>query len=228
MEPAHLAIVTHIAGLPSRDRWILRGGLVMRRYLAPMPRPVEDVDYLLLVDDMEGLRELARSAYDVDYETTWEETQHPALRADIPVGGASVRIDLGWGDPMPIPPVDMTFGDIIVRVPAAEQLFAWKVHGLFERGRGRWRAKDLYDLYGMIENADMDRDLIPECIATAFESRGDDAEAMTAVFFAGEMGLSRGSRRKWRKLRETRPDAPEDHLPILEAVRSYLRPLVPF
>ena len=53
---ALLRVARHVAWHPLRDLVVLRGGLVMRQQVLPMPRPVDDVDFLIRVDAFDAFR----------------------------------------------------------------------------------------------------------------------------------------------------------------------------
>ena len=231
------------------ERFVLRGSLVLAHWLVPHPRPVDDVDFLILTDDLEGVRDAAKVFGDVDWEVTWAETPFPGLRGTVRLPETkteadpdpdqdqdpdqdpdpdpnpnTVRVDLGFGDPMHLPPVPLPTPHGPIRAVAPEVLFAWKVHGLFEHGPGKWRAKDLLDAVMMLRHVELQRDALPHTLRDAFVSRGTPLSS-TARFFAEEFGQSRGSRRKWRAFRKRRPDAPDDFLALADELRAPLAPL---
>lgn len=81
---------------------------------------------------------------------------------------------------------------------APEVMYAWKTHGLFERGAGRWRAKDLWDLYLLQTHLMLDDATLRPAMCCAFASRGMRFAAARR-FFQDEWGRSYGSQRKWAK-----------------------------
>ncbi|MEM9072258.1 MAG: nucleotidyl transferase AbiEii/AbiGii toxin family protein [Myxococcota bacterium] len=224
-----IEVASRVTRLPSKDRWVLRGGLVMRAWLSPDPRPVDDVDFLVRAKTFDEVRALVVEAFPESFpdafEETWSETDFPALRGTLVTGDTVVQVDVGWGDPLPVPNESLTLAGSSFEVPAREVMFAWKVHGLFERGPGRWRPKDLLDVARMMRRCDLQTEVLSTTLVTAFQSRGDDFTVCQRLF-DGEFGRSRGSRRRWKKFRSARPDAPDDHLALLDAVAAFLRPLM--
>lgn len=224
---------------------VLRGGLVLRGLVAPTPRTVHDVDFLGLdpfdaVSVQPALADiLATDVGDgVSYTTPrfgiiWAETEHPGVRGQCAstIGDQTfeIQIDVGFGDPRVAPDVPFTLPgtETPMMAAAAETLLAWKIHGLFERGRGQWRPKDLFDVIVLGAQDGLDHAILPECLRVAFASHGDDFGLMDR-FFDGEWGQSRGSRRKWRSYRNKHGDGvpPEDFDEVIASARRIVRAIV--
>ena len=225
-------VARHAAWHPLRDLVVLRGGLVMRRQIQPMPRPIDDVDFLIRVDSFEAFRAVFAAIFPASpLEVTWAEMERPGLRTHVIVGHHEVRVDAGFGDPMFVPPDRFVMGELALDCVAAEQHFAWKVHGLFERGRGRWRPKDLMDLIALKRFGGLDASVVGSCIRQAFLDRREDLGLIDRL--RGDFGTSRNSRRRWRRFVEARTDrygelalVPPSHLPLVEELAGYVIPLV--
>lgn len=233
-------VVRRLAASDQRDVFVLRGGLVTARYCAPHPRAVADVDFLAELpfdrDDLEQRLAAVLDArvddgltYDAPRtEVIWEETEFPGLRVQLQVAGEGLQIDIGCGDPMHGGPIDVEIVEgATVRVCRPETMLAWKVHGLFERSGGRWRAKDLHDIDLLIRFADLDDQLIAPSIELAFASRGDEL-SLARRLLSGEMGGSRSSRRTWRTFRNSLPDGvePGDLPEVIDRVSTFLRGII--
>jgi hypothetical protein len=107
-----------------------------------------------------------------------------------------------------------------------ETLLGWKVHGLYDRGPGRWRPKDLFDVWLLARYAPLDPEVLPLALATAFESRGTPL-ALTRRLIEGTFGASPWSRRKWAAFRRDRGgDVPEDPAEIVASVAETLAPVL--
>lgn len=226
-------VARHVAWHPLRDFVVLRGGLVLRRQILPIPRPIEDVDFLIRVDSFDAFRTVVAALFPTSaLELTWAELEHPGLRTHVIVGHHEIRIDFGFGDTMLLPTQRYVMGELELDTVAAEQHFAWKFHGLFERGRGRWRPKDLMDLIGLKRFGRLDRSLLAGPIRAAFLDHDDDLGEIDRLA-SGEFGMSRGSRRRWRRFVEARTDrygdaslVPPSHLPLLAELAGYVVPLL--
>jgi hypothetical protein len=236
------ALLRRLALGPARGELVVRGSLVTAHHVAPRPRTAADLDLLadrleapsrpfdpsplaaaveaLLATPCDDGRVLALEGAEV----IWAETDFPGWRATVVDGEARLQLDVGVGDPLVDGPVEAELlPGFPVRVVRAETLLGWKVHGLFEHGPGRWRAKDLHDVDLLLRFAALDADRAARALSVAFSSRGDALGAIDRLL-DGDFGHSRGSRRKWRRFAESTPDT--DALePTLARIARGLRPL---
>lgn len=237
------ATLRRLAASPQREVFVVRGGIVTAHYVAPHPRPSADLDLLAELpfepDRLaQRLAEVVALALDDGAtlvherdEIIWAETEFPGLRTFLRYDRDEppLQVDIGWGDPLVDGPlaVDLLPG-VSLRCCRPETLFAWKVHGLFEHGKGRWRAKDLHDLDLLSRFVSLDQDRVTRALVVAFESRGDSL-ALIDRLLADEFGHSRGSRRKWQRfVCEAAPEVDLDELPqVLARLRSRLRCYLP-
>jgi len=246
---ASMGLLRRLARSPVAEELVLRGGMMMRLWAGPVPRPVEDIDFLAVfpfdtaatasrleavcrVEADDGLRFGALRS-----EVIWAETAFPGVRAFVEVSFPGdeapfeLRIDTGFGDPMD-PPATWMDHPLEAGAPArvlacrAETLLAWKVHGLFERGKGRFRPKDLFDVYLLANHAPIDPALMPRALRLAFGSRGDSLGLMSRLL-SGEFGKSPWSLEKWARFRNSLPEGrPEQLAEVVDSVAAALRPWV--
>jgi hypothetical protein len=193
---------------------ILRGSLLLMQW-CKQARVPEDVDYLVLGEfDAQAMVKLAKEIVACSDDTTqltlrrteiiWANSDFPGLRVHVTgsVNGGETQafqVDFAFGDPLPHAPRVvgiMGIGEVLACTP--ETLFGWKLHGLTEFGRGRWRAKDLYDLYLMSDQLELNRDSLKEAIPLAFSSRGDALSKLDDFRLRDTWGQSISGQRKWR------------------------------
>lgn len=232
------------------EAFVLRGGMLTSCYCAPVPRVVEDVDFLALLPFGAGGEEATRRllsacAQDVGdgvvldaaaavTAVIWAETAFPGVRARVPVrveGAAGVvQVDVGFGDPV-VPEVEWLeyparAGAVRVQVVQPETLFGWKVHGLFERGYGQWRPKDLYDLWLLLRSGRLRAEWLPRCVEVAFASRGTPL-SVAERFLRGPFGRSKGSAARWLRFRRagSAEHIPERLTEVIDEVAAALRPV---
>jgi hypothetical protein len=207
--------------------WVLRGSIVTA-VLCPGARAPNDVDYLAPGDastfDPAALERTVRALTDVERsEVIWGETLTPGLRVFV----AGFQIDIAVGDPMCVPPRRLAIagvGDVLACAP--ETLFGWKTHGLAEFGRGKWRAKDLYDLDLLWRHVALDRAATRAAIALAFSSRALPLSALDDFRTRPTWGQSFGGNRKWRALRKAHPQIADDQTVTRDRVRAALDELL--
>lgn len=70
--------------------------------------------------------------------------------------------------------------------------------GLFEYGRGQWRAKDLFDLLLLDAHVTLDEQALVRSVEIAFRSRNSDLALADRFLYGVGWGQSRGSRRRWQ------------------------------
>lgn len=226
------------ASHPRASDLVLRGSLVLGSFCPARARPAADVDYLVIGDlDFAAIADLAHAiaaapdergallAIDT-IETIWAETAFPGLRAHVVRRDAAsngFHVDFAIGDPLSLPPRLVILEDVgPVLGCAPETLFAWKLHGLVEFGRGRWRPKDLYDLDVLWSSVPMDLHALRPAIDLAFSSRALPVDALHDFRVRSTWGTSRGGARKWRSLRANVPSsiALDDFLEVRARVRA--------
>ena len=245
---AGAAVLRRLAQSAEVEALVLRGGLMMRRWSGPVPRPVEDLDFLARFpfDAAETLRRL-EAVLQVDVrdgfsfgarrsEVIWAETAFPGVRVFVETrlpgvdGAFELRIDTGFGDPMDPGPAWTEYdvgegGAARVLACRPETLLGWKLHGLFERGKGRFRPKDLFDVYLLTRYAPLETALLPGALRLAFQSRGDSLELMERLL-VGEFGRSPWSHEKWARYRQSQPEGrPEALSDVVTEVALALRPV---
>jgi len=192
---------------PYADRLVLRGSLVTRRFFPS--RECQDVDHLLLdgsADELERAADAVIAAPDEEplevaaRERLWPDTELPGHRTVFTNG---LQVDIGFGDPVTAAPARVVIEGASVLCVCPESMIAWKLHGLVELGpRGRWRPKDLHDLF-LYASLAVDERALREAIAVAFSSRGHAVSLLEPLMTDVTWGTSRGSRNRWRRFRKT-------------------------
>lgn len=233
-----IAAQAHRRGLP----WLLRGSVLTRELVRPAPREIKDVDWVdprgidlpgwsealprLLEGAPPGLGRVEPGVLLYPFA----ETPFPGARLpfsmELPVEGGSVtvesQIEVAGGDPITGQPVDLPLG-----APGApvEDLFAWKTHGLFEYGRGKWRAKDLLDCALLLRHAPPDPDRLPAALRAAFRAR-QTSLSVAMPMILGTWGISFSAGRKWRKFRKRYAWVTGELEEIRDPVTAFLVPLL--
>lgn len=201
----------------------------------PGRRIVKDLDLLglgTLKEADEGIQALCATTCEtaesdsfaiVAVETTWEETPSPGLRYQL--GPQPLQIDVATGDPLVVPPRRIDVEGTTALCCTPEIMYGWKAHGLFERGEGKWRARDLWDLYLLQTCLDLDAQILNSAVAMAFTSRNCGFD-VTRRFFGNDWGRSRGSQKKWARFRQEagfQADVTADLFTVKDAVAATLR-----
>ena len=207
------------------DRLILRGSLLTSQWVPQ--RTAADIDHVLvpggspleaqaMVDQILALPDL-EPLPPATHEVIWADTPWPGLRTKL----GDLQIDVGAGDPLAVPPTRVTIHGVSLLAVRPETMFGWKVHGLVELGPGKWKPKDLLDIYWIDRHCELDEAALVASIHLAFTSRSYAFELLDRFLYSGEWGRSRGSRRKWETFaKRWRGPTP---IPSFEEVVSHAR-----
>jgi hypothetical protein len=105
-------------------------------------------------------------------------------------------------------------------------MIAWKMHGLVELGeRGRWRPKDLHDLF-LYASLAVDENELRKALPLAFSSRGHGPSLLAPLMNEPTWGTSRGSRNRWKRFRRDEVAGAPDLPDVINKLRTRFRSLV--
>lgn len=230
------SVLRRLAQVPG---FVVRGGILTRLWVAPLPRPTRDLDcvgdYPFSVADTADrfAQALALPGDDgvvldrdgVTAQGIWLHTDFPGVRLTLPLGlgvvDRELTLDIGFGDPLVPPATTLRYTPLVgepfdlVAVRPETQV-AWKLHGLAEMG-SEWRPKDLADLCRIAQRVALDVALLPDAITAAFISRGCTTADAVAVLEQAHWTT------KTARVRWTSSGVP-DLATTLAAVRAVLAP----
>jgi Nucleotidyl transferase AbiEii toxin, Type IV TA system len=236
------AALVGVAGFAAADHLLLRGSVALTQWTS-LSRTPNDIDFLSVVPlsslPLEDLVRSVNSALlsvgygvrEVQTSQTWPDSKSPGLRLCFEVSSNeanAVQIDIGFGDPIVGPEhVFATESGRQLRMAGPVLAFSWKLHGLFEFGRGRWDAKTLMDLWLLATEVlgDPIAAEMSEAIALAFWSHHHDIDLMLPFLEEIEWGQGRKNRRQWRAMTDKYAYLPSLS-EVLGLVRSNVEPLV--
>jgi predicted nucleotidyltransferase component of viral defense system len=196
---------------PHRDRFVLKGAMLMTTWFDDPHRPTRDVDFLGYGDSapdamLVTFREICAievndgMVFDIDalrVELIREELEYGGLRLRTTGGLAGARItviiDIGFGDAIE-PGIDEVNLPVLLDLPqprlrvyARETVIAEKFQAMVMLGLANSRMKDFYDVWILSRSYEFDDDRLPRAIAATFERRGtaiplEAPLALTQVF----------------------------------------------
>lgn len=234
-----IARVARTAG----DAFVLRGGMLTRAWVAPLPRPTTDLDYVGdFPFDVEDTARRLRPALEQDLDDgvrcdpgsleargIWLDTAFPGVRVQVRAGIGSpddaVTLDVGFADPLVPETTRLELAGVRVRCVRPETQVAWKLHALAEMGAS-FRPKDLADLWRITTRTALDADALPPAIDAAFTSRGYSLDDARNVLVQAHWG-TKSARVRWNPdrtgagvppLPEALADVRERLAPALEAL----------
>ena len=245
-------VLLRLARRSDAREFVLRGGLLMRHWFRPVPRPAEDLDLVATFpfDIEEAARRFLPVLADgspsdgvifdteaVRYEGIWLETGNPGVRVFASGCHAGVEIDFH---------VDITFGpyprpapvEVILPTAFGEPARVWacrpeavaghKVQALFHRGMLGWRPKDLNDLRLLLARVPMDAAELRVAITAYLADVAAAPDDARALFGPGSWwGMKMASARWQDFVRESRPrDVPRELAGVVAGIAGRLAPVL--
>jgi len=179
-----------------RDRFVLKGALLLRHWLGAHTRPTRDIDLLGAADlNADALRDYLRDLLQVKVEDDGIEfrlgsmTVRP-IRVESPVLGLRAKfdaqlgrtrlryqVDVGLGDAVFPPTEEVVFGGLLgfplasVRAYTRYTTVAEKLEAIVELGEANSRIKDYYDLMMLPRTPAFDGPTLVESIRRTFARR---------------------------------------------------------
>lgn len=196
-----------------RDRFVLKGAMLLTTWFDDPHRPTRDVDFLGYGDPapepmLAVLREICAIeendgvTFDVDalrVELIREELKYGGLRlrttARLAGARITVVIDIGFGDAVE-PGIEEINLPVLLDLPAPrlrayarETVVAEKFQAMVMLGLANTRMKDFYDIWMLSRHYDFDGDRLGRAIEATFERRGTPIpeelpDALSPVFAA--------------------------------------------
>jgi predicted nucleotidyltransferase component of viral defense system len=235
---------------PYRDRFVLKGAMLITTWFDDPHRATRDVDLLGYGDPspepmLATFREIASIATDDGLTFDIEGLRVDLIREDLEYGGLRLRttaalagarigvvIDIGFGDAVE-PGIEEIDLPVLLDLPAPhlrayarETVIAEKFQAMVALGRANSRMKDFYDVWVLAKNYDFNGDRLARAIAATFERRGTplpDAlpDALTAEFASDD-----AKRRQWRAFSADLAIATGPFEGVIEDLATFLMPKV--
>jgi len=204
-------LLYRLSTTPHRDRFVLKGAMLMTTWFDDPHRPTRDVDFLGYGDpapepmlavfrEICAIEENDGIIFDVDalrVELIREELEYGGLRlrttALLARARITVVIDIGFGDAIE-PGVEEINLPVLLDLPvprlrayARETVVAEKFQAMVMLGLANTRMKDFYDIWMLSRNYDFDGERLSRAIAATFERRGtaipeEVPDALTSAF----------------------------------------------
>ena len=179
---------------PHRDRFVLKGAMLMTSWFQDPFRPTQDLDLLGFGNpDPDGLLAVFRevcsvtaddgvifNAAGLTIEQIREDTEYGGLRlkTNATLDGARIRVlvDIGFGDAVEpeelVLPVLLDLPAPTLRAYRPETVIAEKFQAMVMLGRANSRMKDFYDIWVLSRSTVFAGDALPRAIRATFNRRG--------------------------------------------------------
>ena len=231
-----------------RDRFVLKGAMLMTSWINDPHRPTRDLDLLGFGDaDPEAMLAAFRDifAITVDDAVSFDisgltidrirdEAEYGGLRlkTTATVDGAKVRVivDIGFGDAIEPGLVDIGLPVLLgqpaprLRAYPYETVIAEKFQAMVMLGRANTRMKDFYDVWILARSYTFEGDRLARAIAATFVRRKTEIpagrpDALTPAFAADE-----SKQRQWAVFLQDVAVNPGSLAEVIEELANFLMP----
>jgi predicted nucleotidyltransferase component of viral defense system len=233
-----------------KDRFILKGGLLIYGMELSEARPTRDIDLLgLTQNNIEAVSEIVEEIGRIDFddgmsydfgqlthETVAPDSEYPGIRLKF-VGKLGktripMQLDIGFGDTVVPDAKDMVFPTLLVmKAPtilayAIETIIAEKFEAALDLADLNSRMKDFYDLWVFSQKYSFDGRSLQEAIIATCNKRGT-AIRSDAEIFSTEFGQHVDKKTQWAAFIRKGPmdNAPDDFSVIMAALHEFLLPV---
>ncbi len=205
-----------------RDRFVLKGGMLVTLWTADTGRFTRDIDFLAFGSDEETELKAAFSAIlaidggdGLVYDTASLTTV--AIREDQIYGGMRLRtdaylgstripitVDLGFGDALGDPSFEIEYGSLLdfpaasIRAYSPATVIAEKFQAVVALGLANSRMKDLYDLWTLPKSVDIEMAALADAIRGTFTRRGTIVPVTCPVGLSAEFFADPAKMTQWR------------------------------
>jgi predicted nucleotidyltransferase component of viral defense system len=236
---------------PLKEKFILKGGLLLMGMGFPMARTTRDIDFLgLIPEDIDAVcasfREIGNMALDdgliyefdnMSIETLAEDAEYPGIRFkfDTWVGKTRIpmQIDVGFGDAVVPDAREMTFPAMldmeppIVMVYSIETIVAEKFEASLDLAKLNSRMKDFYDIWMLSHAYPFHGSTLQDAVTATCQRRATPLSS-NALIFSIEFAASANKQAQWSAfLRKAQiPGISEDFPMIMEEIGEFLYPVV--
>ena len=237
-----------LSSSPHRDRFVLKGAMLMAVWLKDPYRPTRDLDFLGFGDsDPEGMLAVFRDicalpgedavAFDLaglEVDHIRDDAVYGGLRikTTATVDGARVRvlIDVGFGDAIE-PGLVETEVPVLLNQPAPrlrayppETVIAEKFQAMVALGRANSRMKDFYDIWFLAKSFDFEGPGLSQAISATFTRRetpipAEAPDALTAAFAGDSV-----KQRQWTEFAANIMTKPASLAELVRTLAAFLMP----
>ena len=229
-----------------RERYILKGALMLRVWNAPMFRPTKDIDLLGIADNsIENTETMVRSvcsqsvddgiSFDpetVRGELIKEESKYSGVRVKftgtLEKAKVPMQIDVGFGDVVFPEPEETVFPTMLefeaprLKMYSREAVIAEKFQTMVERGTLNSRMKDFFDIMLLAKQFEFSGEKLATAIKQTFKNRNTEVSAYPVVFQQSFV-QNENIQKQWRAFlnKGMKDEAPKDISAVVEHIRVF-------
>lgn len=246
-------ILLRLARLPDADRFVLRGGMLLRHWFRPLDRPAADLDlastlsfsveetakrFVPLLADRGIADGVTFNTERFRIEPIWLNTDFPGVRI-FAFGLANgcegeFSIDVTYGEPLVPEPELHDYPTLCRRMSARvwmcrpETIIGRKLHAIWHMGMMHWRPKDLNDLRLIFERVPIRANMLQEAITLSYTSRGEAPAEARLIFGPDSWWKMKMSVARWHDFFEASPGSkvPYELSKVVAYVAERLNPVL--
>lgn len=206
---------------PHRDRFVLKGAMLLATWFEEPHRATRDVDLLGFGDAAEDallatFREIMAVEVDDGVSFDLKGLRIEAIREELEYGGSRLRttatlsgaripitVDVGFGDAVE-PGVEDIDLPVLLDMPSPhlrayppETVIAEKLHAMVVLGMANSRMKDYYDVWMLTSAFEPDRERLRRAIAATFARRGTAIPSPIPDGLSDNFAEDPGKLRQW-------------------------------
>ncbi len=214
-----------LAQSPVRDKFVLKGGVLVSQYLGISQRTTMDVDLTLrnAALEAENLKRVLGLVFDValDDGIVWSMKTIEPIRENDAYGGLRVKATATFESIIVPFTMDVSTGDVMtpdaelfyvksrfapnefypLKAYNVETVLAEKVEAILSRGVFTTRPRDYYDVYMMWKSVDVDLPLFKKALAATAKHRGSADAISQAARLVETFAHSDLLRKQWERFR---------------------------
>jgi predicted nucleotidyltransferase component of viral defense system len=212
---------------PQRDRFVLKGAMLLATWFDEPHRATRDVDLLGFGDAAEDallatFREIMAIEVDDGVSFDLKGLRIEAIRKEVEYGGSRLRttaalagaripitVDIGFGDAVE-PGIEDIDLPVLLDMPSPhlrayppETVIAEKFHAMVVLGRANSRMKDYYDVWMLMSTFELDPGRMRQAIEATFARRNTDIPGSVPDGLSDEFCADAGKQRQWEAFTRT-------------------------
>jgi predicted nucleotidyltransferase component of viral defense system len=233
---------------PYREKFVLKGALLLTTWFEDPHRPTRDLDLLgfgeASPDAMLTIwKDICGIALDDGLQFDTDSLRADPIREDLQYGGLRLRTTAAMAGAVIPVTVDVGFGDSVepglqeidlpvlldlpaprLRAYAQETVVAEKYQAMIALGKANSRMKDFYDVWLLSKTYEFDQERLARAIAATFSRRGTAIPDGTPDAFAPEFFGDEAKQRQWTAfVRDLSGDIPPLQS-IVADIRRFIEP----
>ena len=231
---------------PHRERFVLKGAMLLATWFDEPHRATRDVDLLGFGDAAEDsllgtFREIMAIELDDGVTFDLEGLRVEAIREEVEYGGSRLRttaalagaripitVDIGFGDAVEPGVEDIDLPVLLdmplphLRAYPPETVIAEKFHAMVVLGRANSRMKDYYDVWMLIDSFELEAERMRRAIEATFSRRNTEIPAAVPDGLSDEFSSDAGKQRQWNAFARTLTGQVPELDQVVRALRKRL------